>query len=216
MKENNSNMGENTEGKHQELSRSWRFMNLDRVIIPILVSTFLLVDQFIMSPVTRWMMVSLSYVMILVPMTCRWVASRRKLTLRRALDIMSACGLDAKIKGDEIIWKAGGQINVLRMNGALIQLSREFELEGAEETVKSMEKAATETMREVSLAKAIVSRPSPTSIGLSFLTEAFCSSPKSFSEFLPSYLQVLDAAEERQRAHLKEVKPERRRIGFTI
>ena len=103
MKENNSNMGENTEGKHQELSRSWRFMNLDRVIIPILVSTFLLVDQFIMSPVTRWMMVSLSYVMILVPMTCRWVASRRKLTLRRALDIMSACGLDAKIKGDAAI-----------------------------------------------------------------------------------------------------------------
>ncbi len=216
MKENSSNMCEKTEEKSQELSRSERFIYLSRMIIPVLISTFLLADQFIMSPVTRWMMVSLSYIMILVPMTCRWVASRRKLTLRRALDIMSACGLDAKIKGDEIIWKAGGQINVLRMKGALIQMSREFELEGEEEIVKTMEKAATETMREVSLAKVIVSRPSPTSIGLYFLTEAFCSSPKSFSEFLPAYLQVLDAAEERQRAHLKEVKPERRRIGFTI
>ena len=149
-------------------------------------------------------------------MLYRWIVSRRKLTLRKALEIMSASGLDARIRGNEILWKAGGQINVLRMNGALIQLSREFELEGAEENVRSMEKAATETMREVSLAKVIVSRPSPTSIGLSFLTEAFCSSPRSFSEFLPAYIQVLDVAEERQRFHFKEVKPERRKIGFTV
>jgi hypothetical protein len=191
-------------------------MYLTQVIIPVLISTFLLADQFIKSPVMRWMMVSLSYIMIIVPMLYRWIVSRRKLTLRKALEIMSASGFDARIRGNEILWKAGGQINVLRMNGALIQLSREFELEGAEENVRSMEKAATETMREVSLAKVIVSRPSPTSIGLSFLTEAFCSSPKSFSEFLPAYIQVLDVAEERQRFHFKEVKPERRKIGFTV
>lgn len=231
-KENSSNMCEKTEEKIMEqipggaafesgmnkpdVTRSGRFMYLAQVIIPILISTFLLADQFINSPVTRWMMVGLSYIMILVPMLCRWVMSRRKLTLRKALEIMSASGLDARIRGNEIFWKAGGQINVLRMNGTLIQLSREFELEGAEENVRSMEKAATETMREVSLAKVIVSRPSPTSIGLSFLTEAFCSSPRSFSEFLPAYIQVLDVAEERQRFHFKEVKPERRKIGFTV
>ena len=232
MKENSSNMCENTEKKVMEqipegaatesgmnkpdVSRSGLFMYLAQVIIQVLISTFLLADQFIKSPAMRWIMVGLSYIMILVPLFYRRVMSKRKLTLRKALEIMSASGLDARIRGNEILWKAGGQINVLRMNGALIQLSREFELEGAEENVRSMEKAATETMREVSLAKVIVSRPSPTSIGLSFLTEAFCSSPKSFSEFLPAYIQVLDVAEERQRFHFKEVKPERRKIGFTV
>ena len=232
MKENSSNMCGKTEEKvmeqipggaatesgmnKPEVSRSGRFMYLAQVIIPVLISTFLLADQFIKSPMMRWMMVGLSYLIILVPLLYRWIVSRRKLTLRKALEIMSASGLDARIRGNVILWKAGGQINVLRMNGALIQLSREFELEGAEENVRSMEKAATETMREVSLAKVIVSRPSPTSIGLSFLTEAFCSSPKSFSEFLPAYIQVLDVAEERQRFHFKEVKPERRKIGFTV
>ena len=232
MKENSSNMCEKTEEKvaeqftggettesginKPEVSRSGRFIYLAQVIIPVLISTFLLADQFIKSPMMRWMMVGLSYLIILVPLLYRWIVSRRKLTLRKALEIMSASGLDARIRGNEILWKAGGQINVLRMNGALIQLSREFELEGAEENVRSMEKAATETMREVSLAKVIVSRPSPTSIGLSFLTEAFCSSPKSFSEFLPAYIQVRDVAEERQRFHFKEVKPERRKIGFTV
>ena len=232
MKENGSNMCEKTEEKvmeqipggaasesgmnKPEVRRSERFMYLAQVIIPVLISSFLLADQFIKSPVMRWMMVSLSYMMILVPMLYRRIVSKRKLTLRKALEIMNASGLDARIRGNEILWKAGGQINVLRMNGALIQLCREFELEGAEENVRSMEKAATETMREVSLAKVIVSRPSPTSIGLSFLTEAFCSSPRSFSEFLPAYIQVLDVAEERQRFHFKEVKPERRKIGFTV
>lgn len=202
--------------KKSEVNQSGRFMYLAQVIIPVLISAFMLADQFIKSPVMRWIMVSLSYIMIIVPMLYRWIVSRRKLTLQKALEIMSASGLDARIRENEILWKAGGQINVLRMNGALIQLSREFELEGAEENVRSMEKAATETMREVSLAKVIVSRPSPTSIGLSFLTEAFCSSPRSFSEYLPAYIQVLDVAEERQRFHFKEVKPERRKIGFTV
>ena len=102
------------------------------------------------------------------------------------------------------------------MSGSLIQLSREFELEGADENVRSMEKAATETMREVSLAKVIVTRPSPTLISLSFLTDALCSFPKSFNEFLPAYIQVLDVAEERQRIHFSEDKPERKRIGFSL
>ena len=132
-----------------EVSRSGRFMYLAQVIIPVLISTFLLADQFIKSPMMRWMMVGLSYLIILVPLLYRWIVSRRKLTLRKALEIMSASGLDARIRGNEILWKAGGQINVLRMNGALIQLSREFELEGAEENVRSMEKAATETMRSL-------------------------------------------------------------------
>lgn len=205
-KQSNSNMEE----------KAGRFMNLVQVAIPVLIATFLLVNQFVKSTIISWTMVGLSYIIIAVPILCRWNASRNKLTLRKALEIMSACGLDAKIQGNEIIWKAGGQINVLRMNGTLIQLSREFEIEGAEEHVRSMEKAATETMREVSMAKVIVSRPSLTSIGLSFLTEAICSSPKSFSEFLPAYIQVLDIAEERQKVHFKEAKPERRKIGFTI
>ena len=173
MKENSSNMCEKTEEKvmeqipggaatesgmnKPEVSRSGRFMYLAQVIIPVLISTFLLADQFIKSPMMRWMMVGLSYLIILVPLLYRWIVSRRKLTLRKALEIMSASGFDARIRGNEILWKAGGQINVLRMNGALIQLSREFELEGAEENVRSMEKAATETMREVSLAKVSMS-----------------------------------------------------------
>ena len=192
-----------------------RFSKAIHLLVPILIACFLLADQFVEVPVMRWAMVGMSFTMILIPLVHRWFVTRKKLTLRKAFEIMSACGLDAKINGNEILWKAGGQINVLRMSGALIQLSREFELEGAEENVRSMEKAATETMREVSLAKVIVTRPSPTSIGLSFLTEAFCSSTKSFSEFLPAYIQVLDVAEERQRVHFKEVKPERKRIGFT-
>lgn len=206
MKPSNNNMEEKT----------GRLMNLIQAAIPVLIATFLLVNQFVHSTIISWTMVGLSYVIIGVPILCRWNASRNKLTLRKALEIMNACGLDAKIQGNEILWKAGGQINVLRMSGTLIQLSREFEMEGAEEHARTMEKAATETMREVSMAKVIVSRPSPTSIGLSFLTEAFCSSPKSFSEFLPAYIQVLDVAEERQRLHFKEVKPERQRIGFNV
>lgn len=192
-----------------------RFNRSTRKVVPGLIALFLLVDQFIESAVMRWVMVALSFVMILVPMIHRWLTARRKLTLRKALKIMSACGLDANIKGDVILWRAGGQVNVLRLNGPLIQLSREFELEGADDNAHYMEKAASETMREVSLAKVIVTRPSPTSIGLSFLTEAFCSSPKVFSEFLPAFIQVLDVAEERQRQHFTEVKPEKRRIGFT-
>lgn len=207
MDQNGNKMGEKMNEKATDMIR---------IVIPILISSFLLASQFITSSAVKWAMVGLSYLMILVPVLHRWAVSRRRLTLHKALEIMSTCGLDARIQGDAIVWKAGGQINVLRMNGALIQLSREFELEGAEENVRSMEKAATETMREVSLAKVIVSRPSPTSIGLAFLTEAFCSSPKSFSEFLPAYIQVLDVAEERQRLHFKEVKPERQRIGFNV
>ena len=198
-----------------ESNRLGRYSSLVQVFIPICIAAFLLADQFVKMPAARWAMVGLSFMMILVPLH-RWVLSRRRLTLRKALEIMSARGLDARIKGNEILWRAAGQINVLRMNGALIQLSREFELEGAEENVRSMEKAATETMREVSLAKVIVTRPSPNSIGLSFMTEAFCSSPRTFSEFLPAYIEVLDVAEERQRFHFKEVKPERRRIGFNV
>ena len=193
-----------------------RFSRTAQILMPALIAVFLLVNQFVESQVARWSMVGLSFAMILVPLIHNWIIARRKLTLNKALKIMSACGLDAKIKGNEILWRAGGQINVLRMNGPLIQLSRDFELEGAEENVRSMEKAATETMREVSLAKVIVTRQSPNSIGLSFLTEAFCSSPKTFSEFLPAYIQVLDVAEERQRVHFIEVKPERRRIGFNV
>lgn len=199
-----------------ESNRLGRYSSLVQVFIPICVAAFLLADQFVKMPAARWAMVGLSFMMILVPLIHRWVLSRRRLTLRKALEIMSARGLDARIKGNEILWRAAGQINVLRMNGALIQVSREFELEGAEENVRSMEKAATETMREVSLAKVIVTRPSPNSIGLSFMTEAFCSSPRTFSEFLPAYIEVLDVAEERQRFHFKEVKPERRRIGFNV
>lgn len=186
------------------------------LLVSVLIACFLLADQFVAAPMLRWAMVGMSFIMILIPIVHRWFVTRRKLTLHKALEIMNVCGLDAKIRGDEIIWRAGGQINVLRMNGALIQLSREFELNGVEENARSMEKAAAETMREVSLAKVIVTRPSPTSIGLSFLTEAFCSSSKSFSELLQAYIQVLDVAEERQRIHLKEVKPERKRIGFTV
>ena len=198
------------------ITRPSRNRSLVQVLIPMCIAAFLFADQFVKTPAARWTMVGLSFIMILAPQIHRWVLSRSRLTLRKALEIMSARGLDARIKGNEILWRAAGQINVLRMNGALIQLSRELELEGAEENVRSMEKAATETMREVSLAKVIVTRPSPNSIGLSFMTEAFCSSPKSFSEFLPAYLEVLDVAEERQRFHFKEVKPERRKIGFYI
>jgi hypothetical protein len=215
MKKTSEDMNEQVKGESRK-TQFGRFMNLVQAIIPMLVAVFLLIDQFISSPLMRWGMVGMSFILVLVPLIRRWVISRHTLILRKALEIMSACGLDAKIKGNEIYWRTGGQINVLRMNGALIQLSREYELEGAEENVRSMEKAATETMKEVSLAKVIVTRPSSTLIGLSFLTEAFCSSPKSFSEFLPAYIQVLDVAEERQRIHLSEVKPERRRIGFSI
>ena len=215
MKQNSENMNKQMNGEFTK-TQFGSFTSIVQAIIPMLIAAFLLADQFISIPVMRWGMVGMSFILILVPMIHRWVISRRTLTLRKALEIMSACGLDAKIKGNEIYWRSGGQINVLRMSGSLIQLSREFELEGADENVRSMEKAATETMREVSLAKVIVTRPSPTLIGLSFLTEAFCSSPKSFSEFLPAYIQVLDVAEERQRIHFSEVKPERRRIGFSI
>ena len=207
MKQNGSTTGEKMNGKATDMIR---------IVIPILISSFLLADQFITSSVVKWTMVGLSYTMILVPVLRRWAVSRRRLTLQKALEIMSACGLDARILGDAIVWKSVGQMNALRLNGALVQLSREFEFEGAEEKMRSMEKAATETMREVSLAKVIVSRPSPVSIGLSFLTEAYCSSLKSFSEFLPAYIQVLDAAEERHRFHFKEEKPERRKIGFNV
>ena len=235
MKQNSKKMNEQMKGECMEkgnqtgenkvintsviLPKDERFNRITEalhLLVSVLIAIFLLADQFVAAPMLRWAMVGMSFIMILIPIVHRWFVTRRKLTLHKALEIMNACGLDAKIRGDEIIWKAGGQINVLRMNGALIQLSREFELNGVEENARSMEKAATETMREVSLAKVIVTRPSPTSIGLSFLTEAFCSSSKSFSELLPAYIQVLDVAEERQRVHFIEVKPERRRIGFNV
>jgi len=176
MKENSSNMSEKMENKATEqfpgrastesgintteVNRSGRFTRTVQILIPALIAVFLLVNQFVESQVARWSMVGVSFAIILVPLIQNRIIARRKLTLNKALKIMSAFGLDAKIKGNEILWRAGGQINVLRMNGPLIQLSRDFELEGAEEHVQSMEKAATETMREVSLAKVIVTRQS--------------------------------------------------------
>ena len=76
MKPSNNNMEEKT----------GRLMNLIQAAIPVLIATFLLVNQFVHSTIMSWTMVGLSYVIIGVPILCRWSASRNKLTLRKALE----------------------------------------------------------------------------------------------------------------------------------
>lgn len=183
-------------------------------LTPAFLVILLCVNQLVHLAYLNWALVGIAISIAIAPFVVAFISERRTLTIAKALDILQSHGVEAELDGDVIRWQSDEKVGEIRIDGRLLQVSRYFKLPGESDTFHGMEKAAAETMNEVSMAKVVVSHNDTSEITLHFSAEAICATPKEFNDSFPAYARVLDVAEERQRFHFKEGKPERRKIGF--
>ena len=111
----------------------------------------------------------------------------------------------------------GKETKIKVHNGAMIQLSREYQI-STKTNLDMYVRAAAATTREVCSVKVGIRRDGDDMGAMVFMAESFCPSTKVFREVFLGYMQALDVAEQRQGDNLKEIcnrddKP-RRKIGF--
>lgn len=165
----------------------------------------------------RWTVAGVCLIALPSPLVIQMVKDRRRLSLKSIFAYFRKHGITPVISGEEIRWESKGKMNVMRIaNGCQLQVYREYPLQ--EEISGMFESAASITMEEVFSAKVGVRRPEGSSGSIFFATELFCSSVKELGMILPASVDILDIAEERQRANLGEIlsaenKP-KKKIGF--
>lgn len=184
-----------------------------------IIVTGLIVNLFIRNPLVRISITAICLAAFILPAIAKAIRKHKSIDVMRILEILKMQGFMPVVNGNEIHWLADGKEYILRIHGLCqVEIAREYDIPTEKPVLDCNEKAAAETMKEVYLAKVSVWNGDESS-RLSFSTESLCSTVKEFTTYLPMCLDILDIAESRQRAHIKELQEQgirlgRRRIGF--
>ena len=146
------------------------------------------------------------------------IRERNSFSIAYVHKVLSEAGLNPIVVDEELHCTYNGKDTTIRVhNGAMLQLTREYQISTKNDLDKYI-KAAAATTREVCSVKVGIRRDGEDMGALVFCAESFCPSAKVFRQLFTGYLQALDVAEQRQGDNLRDFlsrddKP-RRKIGF--
>lgn len=185
-------------------------------IAAALVLAGITANQFIPIGWVRWAVAGACLLCLAFPAIMQRVIIRNQFGLHSIFRLFKKKGLETSIDGDTITLVIGDKKNIIRLgHGNQLMIYREYPLQ--EEIAGKFASAAPITMSEIFSAKVGI-RGDEDEQNIFFSTEMLCSSLKEFSRILPETVNILDAAEDRQRENIREIanteKSHARKIGF--
>lgn len=190
-----------------------RFGVIDMIAF-VLSASLIVLSQVFSTSILRWILSGSAIAVLLLPGVIQRIQMKNAFGIGAIYARFKKMNLNPEIEGNEIRWKVGEIIHVLRVFGrGQIQFCREYPANPANS--KAFAAAANATMSQIFSAKVGVKDEGE---NIFFATEMLCSSIKEFDKLFPACESILDAAEERQRVNFKEVmeanKGPQRKIGF--
>lgn len=190
-----------------------RFGLIDMIAFVLSASLIVLSQVFSASSI-RWILSGSAIAALLLPGIIQRIQMKNAFGIGAIYARFKRMNLNPEIEGNEIRWKVGEIVHVLRIFGrGQLQFCREYPANPANS--KAFAAAANTTMSQIFSAKVGVKDEGE---NIFFATEMLCSSIKEFDKLFPACESILDAAEERQRVNFKEVmeasKGTQRKIGF--
>lgn len=187
--------------------------------ISFAISTvFYIVAAWIPNHYVKCVCILLAICTLVSPAIILRIREKNSFSLAYVHKVLAEAGLNPIIVGEELHCSCNGKDTIIRVhNGAMLQLTREYQISTKNDLDKYI-KAAAATTREVCSVKVGIRRDGEDMGALVFCAESFCPSAKVFRQLFSGYLQALDVAEQRQGDNLRDVlsrddKP-RRKIGF--
>lgn len=190
-----------------------RFGVIDMIAF-VFSASLIILSQVFSSSIIRWILSGSAIAVLLVPGVIQRIQMKNAFGIGAIYARFKRMNLNPEIDGNEIRWKVGEIVHVLRVFGhGQLQFCREYPANPANS--KAFAAAANTTMSQIFSAKVGVKNEGE---NIFFATEMLCSSIKEFDKLFPACESILDAAEERQRVNFKEVleasKDSKRKIGF--
>lgn len=182
---------------------SHRFGLVDRIVLAICCAC-IICGLFIGVRWLKWVLSAVSMVCLFGPWIFQDIQTRRHFGLSSIYREVKKMGLNPEYGDKEVKWEYQGKMNIARLqNGCQLQIVREYPSQpGMREKFES---AASTTMDEVFSAKVGVRQEEEGAENIFFSTEMFCTSSKEFSRLLPATVRILDTAEDRQGANLRDI-----------
>lgn len=219
MSQDVENIQDEQKESTKDLRRSFVLGGTIEMTCMALMGCGLIVCMFIGTMWLKGLITGACAVIFSVPIIVRVMRRHNSIDVEKVIDILKKKGFQPAFKDGEIRCVVNGKECILRIHShCQVEISREYGLPSAVPVIVSNERAAVETMKDVYLAKVAVKRQGKSSF-LAFSAESLCTSPKEFMTYLPMCLDILDLAESRQQAHIKEAHDganngARRKIGF--
>lgn len=188
-------------------------------IISFIVTIIILIGSVLVTTtLTKVFAIVLASLSLIAPAIIIKIIEHNSFSLAYVHKVLSEAGLNPVVVDGEIHCVCNGKETKIKVhNGAMIQLSREYQI-STKTNLDMYVRAAAATTREVCSVKVGIRRDGDDMGAMVFMAESFCPSTKVFREVFLGYMQALDVAEQRQGDNLKEIchrddKP-RRKIGF--
>lgn len=216
--ERNNEVKNSAEGQNiHSVSIMRRYSKADFISFAI-STTFYIAAACIPNYYVKCVCILLAMCSLVAPAIILRIRERNSFSLAYVHKVLAEAGLNPKVVDEELHCTYNGKDTTIKVhNGAMLQLTREYQISTKNDLDKYI-KAAAATTREVCSVKVGIRRDGEDMGALVFCAESFCPSAKVFRQLFSGYLQALDVAEQRQGDNLRDVlsrddKP-RRKIGF--
>jgi hypothetical protein len=216
--ERNNEVKNSAEGQNiHSVSIMRRYSKADFICFAI-STTFYIAAACIPNYYVKCVCILLAMCSLVAPAIILRIRERNSFSLAYVHKVLAEAGLNPIVVDEELHCTYNGKDTTIKVhNGAMLQLTREYQISTKNDLDKYI-KAAAATTREVCSVKVGIRRDGEDMGALVFCAESFCPSAKVFRQLFSGYLQALDVAEQRQGDNLRDVlsrddKP-RRKIGF--
>ena len=216
--ERNNEVKNSAEGQNiHSVSIMRRFCKADFISFAI-STTFYIAAACIPNYYVKCVCILLAMCSLVAPAIILRIRERNSFSLAYVHKVLAEAGLNPIVVDEELHCTYNGKDTTIKVhNGAMLQLTREYQISTKNDLDKYI-KAAAATTREVCSVKVGIRRDGEDMGALVFCAESFCPSAKVFRQLFSGYLQALDVAEQRQGDNLRDVlsrddKP-RRKIGL--